>query len=162
MRIFHYECLPERVTLFTLQIPRNLLEENFNHKSGRGSVCKLLSQSKQLVGFVDHDPQASSHGPYFKSLFSNYISDKFSVRHSFDSKRSNHLIIIKPRYEEWLITAANTQGILLRNHKLSDDPNELHGMIPNQVTDLQKFLHFLIKKKNPSLLHLMDIAHVCK
>lgn len=158
MEKYHFECLTEQGLLFALKVQK----ANIRHHKGRGPVCKMLENSVGLIGLIDEDPDAS-HGSYYKKLHKNPTSDKYGLRCCKDAKKKNTLVIMKPRFELWIIDVVETQSKLrMADYGLSNNPEVLHTELINKqmLGKLNALLLGLIKKKIPAILHLKKILEV--
>ncbi len=150
---FHIECTPEEVLLLNMGLTRDLIV----HHSGSGSVCKTLDQNKNVFGLIDEDPDRNSQHSYYNKLYRNYESDQYNIRFCIDRENKNKMIIIKPRFEPWIIKVAELSGINMADFNLSNNPDNLHREINFKRGDLQKLLHKLMAVKNPALLRLKKL-----
>jgi len=149
---YHFECKTEECLLYNFDIQNHEIE----HHNGRGQVCKILEDNKGLVGLIDEDPEANHH-PYFKKLNGNAISDQYGIRFCRDSKNKNRLIIIRPKFEDWIIQTAIASKISMSDFGLSNDPNILHRDVIFKIGELQKLIHKLKRIKSPAIIHLQKL-----
>lgn len=91
---------------------------------GIGEVCNKLKDSVNSCGIVDEDP-TKSRPSYLENLLKNaVISDDHDIVVAYDKSRNNHLIVLRPDREGWLIQTAKILGINLRDFTLPNDPKE--------------------------------------
>jgi hypothetical protein len=152
---YHIECTPEEVLLLTMGLTREVI----THHSGSGSVCKTLDLNKNLVGLIDEDPDRDSQHSYYNKLYRNPDSDQHNVRFCIDKVNKNKMIIIKPRFEPWIIQVAEAAGLNMEDFKLSNNPDNLHREINFKRTELQKLLHKLIAVKSPAMVRLKELLN---
>lgn len=151
---YHFECKPEECLLNNLVKKK----EEFQHHSGRGQVCIELENNRNFIGLIDEDPTAN-HGSYYKRMYNKAISDKYGMCFCVDEKTNNRLIILKPKFEEWIINAAKHSRISMGDYDLSDDPNKLHREILFKINKLQMLIHQLIKVKNQAIMSIMKFVN---
>ena len=122
MEIFG-ECNTEKVLI-------EILGFKPHHVSGRSRVINKLKRRKNTVGIVDSDPGRPS--PHYMDHFieNNDLSSKkhgFKVLH--DPKNNNWLIVLQPRFEEWIINIAKAEKVTLKEYSLPEDPDKLHAIL---------------------------------
>ena len=106
------------------------------------------------VGLIDEDP-FSVQPRYIKKLEILENSQKFGIRVLFDKTRSNYIIVLSPRLEEWIIKASGEAKIDLEKYNLPGDGNKLHKVINSNLTKFESLLGELIDKSD-RLLALRD------
>ena len=105
----------------------------------------MLSKNNNCCGLLDYDPD--SHQPrYFENVvLQNYFSDIYDIIYVYDKKRSNALIVLCPRLEEWIIETAKRVGINLVKYNLPDDPEKFHRTVNSELKNFEKLLDDLLK-----------------
>ena len=101
----------------------------------------------------------TDHHPYFKRLNNDIHSDEHRIRFCVDKTKNNRLIILKPKFEDWIIQSAKLSKISLSDYTLSNDPNKLHREINFNIGRLQSLIHALKKAKNPAILRLKKLLN---
>jgi hypothetical protein len=136
----------------------HLTRDKIEHHTGNGSVCKVLSEGKNLFGVIDEDPERNEYQHYYyDKLYWKPKSDIYNIRFSIDNRKNNKLIFIKPKFEPWIIEVAKSSGIKMSDFNLSDDPYKLHSEINWKRTELQKLLHKLVAIKSAAIMHLQSL-----
>jgi len=100
---------------------------------------------------MDEDP-ASVQPPYLDQV--ELLSVEHDISVCEDRKRKNRVIILKPRFEEWLIKTAMGADLSLEAFGLSSKPNELHREINSRIRSLEKLIERLIELKDKRVLYL--------
>ncbi len=120
------------------------------HSYSKGNVCKKLEKGFKSKGLVDEDP-FSTQPSYVGKLKTN--SHEYDIKLLYDEIAKNHLIVLCPRLEDWILKAAKEAGINIKEYSLPDDANELHKIIN---TKLDKFIFLIedIKKRSNMLITL--------
>jgi hypothetical protein len=150
--MIHFECLTEECLLFSLGVSKS----EITHHSGKGQVCKILEKGENLTGLVDEDPDAMHHS-YYKRMIQFKLEEKFGIIHCFDKSKSNTMIVVKPRFEDWIIEVTSGEKVKMSDFNLSDDPVELHRIITFRKGDLENLLRFLRKNKCKALAFIEEI-----
>jgi hypothetical protein len=141
------ECLPDETVARTLGCPRRSLQ----HLAGKSRICKRLAESESDIGLIDEDPDTVQPS-YLKDL--HLAREEHEILLYRDEERNNRVIVLRPRFEEWLIRTAKFAGINMSDFGLSDRGNDLHREINSRLPNLVRFLEELINRKNQRLLHL--------
>lgn len=120
--MIYVECNPDKVLVKTLGLPKKVIR----HAGDKGKVCNKLRHNTNSIGLVDEDP-GSNPPSYFEVL--KHLSYKNQIRLLLDEKNRNHLIVLCPRLEEWVLKAASEIAIDISKYGLSNDANELHELL---------------------------------
>lgn len=120
----------------------------------KGRVCKLLSKSKNVFGMVDEDP-LSAQSTYLRQLPN--VEKNHDIKLLRDSTRNNHLIIICPESERWIIATTKTSKLELKSYNLSEIPRNLHSEINQRLNNLQSLINDLIGEQNRRMLYLQSL-----
>jgi len=151
MRYVLVECNPDKLLVKKLGIPK----KSIIHAGSKSEVCKRLEKRMtNSVGLIDEDP-FSVQPRYIKKLEILENSQKFGIRVLFDKTRSNYIIVLSPRLEEWIIKASGEAKIDLEKYNLPGDGNKLHKVINSNLTKFESLLGELIDKSD-RLLALRD------
>lgn len=120
------ECEPDKALLKALGIPRKEIEHAFS----KGNVCNRLAKSSNAKGLVDEDPLSAQPG-YLNHL--TVRANEHHVKQLFDEKRNNHLVVICPRLEDWILKAAHEAGTNFGEYGLPSNSSQLHRIINTRV-----------------------------
>jgi hypothetical protein len=138
---FVVECDTEVVLVSTIA---SISARRIEHPAGKSRVVSQLMRSYEgAVGIIDEDPN-STQPPDIKRFKELEFSERHKIRILHDPQRNNRLVILCPRFEEWIIQAAREANVNMNQYNLSDDPVELHEIINIKT----KRLHDLIEELN--------------
>jgi len=117
------ECYPDMI----------LLEElgffDVKHGRGKGNICNILRKKRNCIGIVDEDPDSPQprYMQILKERARNLQRHDITIIH--DKTRSNCLIIIRPKLEDWILKTARLAGINVKDYGLPNDPLRLSEII---------------------------------
>lgn len=150
--MIYLECYSDEALVKVLGVHK----KGIFHSYSKGNVCKKLEKSINSKGLVDEDP-FSTQPSYIGKLKTN--SYEYDIKLLYDEIAKNHLIVLCPRLEDWILKAAKEAGIYIEDYGLPDDANELHKIIN---TKLQKFILLIedIKKKSKMLKTLEKMIKI--
>lgn len=137
--MIYLECDPDKALISTLGIP----SKDIKHANSKGNVCNHLAKNKNVKGLVDEDP-LSSQPNYLKRL--KLHSFEHSIRVLYDEKASNHLIVLCPVLEEWILKAAKEAGVEVGDYGLPNETRQLHQMINTRIDSFKKLLKVMLGK----------------
>lgn len=114
-------------------------EKEIKHAMGKNRICNKLRKERNCTGLIDEDPGRSQH-PYLKQLSpeSNLSRDRLKTLH--DDRNKNHLIVLCPRLEEWVLKAAKEAKIDIKRYNLPDDGERLHKVININIDKFEKLI----------------------
>ena len=74
-------------------------------------------------------------------------------------ERGNTLIVLCPRLEDWLTAAARDAGLRLDNRRygLPVNAGDLHGVINNELPNLELLIDDLLSAQSPRILRLQTL-----
>jgi len=143
------ECLPDTLLVKTLT------KRKVMHIGGKARLIKkMLKSEKRCKGIIDEGP-GSLQPPQLKNFSRMRILETVKLKLYIDPK-GNELIILSPRFEEWILTAARESGLKLSSYNLPEDPDRLHEVINLDPRKLQKLLSAL-KERSRMLKELSRI-----
>lgn len=147
--MMYLECYPDKALVRALGIRK----KEIYHAGSKGNVCKKLEKSSKSKGLVDEDP-FSTQPSYVGKLKTN--SYEYDIKLLYDEKAKNHLIVLCPRLEDWILKAAKEAKVDVENYRLPDDAYELHKIIN---VKLDNFVHLIedIKKRSKMLKTLEKV-----
>lgn len=142
------ECEADTALVKAFGIPRKEVE----HSHGKGNVCNRLEKTKNSKGLVDEDP-LSAQPTYIGRL--KPLLNKHGVKLLLDEKNQNHLIVLCPRLEDWILNVTKEVNIDVLKYGLPNDPNRLREAL-NIKLDKFKDLIDNIKQKSEMLKTLEE------
>jgi len=141
--LYLVECKPDGLLIgFLTSAPKKEIE----HAGNKSELLKKLVKDRvESTGVVDDDP-GSVQPPYlneFSEIESSSIHKLKMLKH-----KTNLLIILCPRLEDWILDAAKEADVDPRVYGLPDDSIRLHKQINIQLEKFQKLLEALIERKS--------------
>ena len=131
------ECNPDQVLVSSLT---SVSRKRIRHMGGKSELIKAFcvhySNSK---GMVDDDPN-SVQPPQLRDLQQGEDLSDYGLKVLHQASRSNLLIILCPRLEEWLLAAAGETAMDPVNLGLSSDPASLHRQINFRLSSFERFV----------------------
>jgi hypothetical protein len=148
------ECYSDTAIVKTLT---NLSTKEVIHNIvGKSGVCNQLIKSRNSKGLIDEDPKSPKH-PYERIGKLRGDSVDFDIRRLYYPESHNELIILCPKLENWLLKSAAISDIDVKLHGLPDNPDELHKLIDQKLSELRIVLHLLVKQKSERILALKSL-----
>jgi hypothetical protein len=142
------ECKPDETVVVALGVPKRFV----THFQGKDELCKALQQHRDITGVVDEDP-LSAQPSYVRQLPS--ADSVLGIRVQFDRSRNNRLVMVCPRLEDWLITAAKDSDVALSDFGFSaKEPRALHDEINGRLGSLARLLSHLRSAGNTRIAQL--------
>lgn len=141
------ECNPDYALVKSIM---NIPEIEIIHAGGKSIVCKNLENKKNCKGMVDEDPR-SPDPPYMKNLHPENDLPEHDLIRLRDNPNDNHIIVLRPRLEEWILEAANDANVDVRKYNLPNTANRLHRLINVNLENFESLLEEL-KRRNPERL----------
>lgn len=150
--MIYLECYSDEALVKTLGVHK----KGIFHSYSKGNVCKKLEKSINSKGLVDEDP-FSTQPSYVGKLKTK--SHEYNIKLLYDEIAKNHLIVLCPRLEDWILKAAKEAGINIKDYSLPDDANELHKIIN---ANREKFFLLIedIKKRSKMLKTLEKMIKI--
>jgi hypothetical protein len=137
------ECDSDEVLVKTLGVA----VEEISHKGSKGGkpqVYNKLNEDRNAKGMVDADPGCSPP-PYDKEFERIEISEDVELK--VDRNRNNHLIVLHPKLEDWIISSAKKAQVRMKDYGLPNDSEGLQDVINFR---LDKFAKLVKKLKSKS------------
>jgi len=118
------ECYADSTLVTFLGVPSKALR----HERGKGRVLNRLEQKKgeHICGLIDQDPGSTQPGRLQRYKADQDEHDLALLRHV--EHPSVHLIVVKPRLEEWSISRAKACGLHLPAYGLPANGAGLHAI----------------------------------
>jgi len=144
------ECKPD----YTLASKLTLASRTrFEHSANKSAVLNKLVRRKgsqnyeNSLGMIDEDPRANQP---------RSIRDFAEVRNLPDHKirllyykwLNNHVLVLCPRLEEWIIEAACEAGINMVDYGLPSEPEVLHQVINLNIEKFELLIDALKMKSS--------------
>lgn len=141
--MIYLECDADEVLVKALGVSRREIK----HSSDKGDVCNRLEKNRNSKGLVDEDP-GSPRPRYIEKL--KLFSHESEIKVLYDEKNQNHLIVLCPRLEEWVLKAVKEVRADIGDYSLPNDADKLHEVIN---VKLRNFVDLLedIKKRSRML-----------
>jgi len=146
--MIYVECYADETLVKVFNIPRRKIV----HAHCKGSVCNKLEKTKNSIGLVDEDPK-SAQPSYMSRLIIK--SSNCSIKLLFDKRTNNHLIILCPGLEKWILNAAIEAKIDTDKYELPNDPKRLHA-ITGRTKIPDNFEKFLIAIKQSKMMKALE------
>jgi hypothetical protein len=143
------ECLPDETLARRLGCTRR----SFQHLAGKSRICKRLAESESNTGLIDEDPNAVQPS-YLYDL--HLACEQHDIRVYQDHIRNHSVVVLRPRFEEWLIRTTEIARMKMSDFGLSSRGNDLHREINSRIPNLEKLLDKLIDQENQRLIYLKD------
>lgn len=130
------------------------------HAPGKGGVRKQLEENwADSKGLVDEDPGAGRLrlGRQWVRVSRRSIASS-DIKYFYDASRNNHLIVLCPRLEDWILKTAEIAKIDVTRHGfLSNNPNDFRKIVYLRVDKFRLLVRILLKKKSTRLLTLQSL-----
>jgi hypothetical protein len=153
MSEYYVECNPDEKLLQYFSVPSKAI----THCKGSGNIFNRLQKNKGCFALIDEDPATVPHR-YFNELTLQHNSNGIKVY--TDKLRNNKIVVLSPRFEEWIITAAKESKVSMDDFNLSDNPRFLHSSISGRLTNLGKLLEKIDENKSSRLIEFK--RHIAK
>lgn len=137
------ECFADTTLVKSLGIKK----KKIIHAHTKGNVCNRLKKSQISKGLVDEDPESNQPG-YINNL--KLILNEMNIKIYHDNINKNHLIVLCPRLEEWIIKAAKEAKIDIKKYGYPDDARELHRInyIKNSLDKFENLIKTIKAQSN--------------
>jgi len=135
------ECNPDVVLISELA---SISRKNIMHAHGKHRVLRrLIYKDTDSIGMVDHDPLRIQPVKFLQ----RFSRDRYFPIHKLEilryEQRGNRLIVLYPKLEDWIMEAADSSRIRLRNYNLPSNPDELHEVISLRLNRFRQLVHDL-------------------
>lgn len=147
--VIHVECIPDETLLKKLGFTKKQIQ----HHAGKNKVLAHIRNNRNQLAMVDEDPD-SAPNPYERVL--HLEKEAFGVKYYVDKKLSNKVLVLKPKLEDWIISACRKSNVELSKYGLPTKGNGLHHVINNRLGAYQRLLDDLLQMKNENLLQLKN------
>ncbi len=152
------ECNADTALLLALGIQRrHIAKADNNSKVAKALQAKGKNYHAVLIGLTDFDKQNVPH--YFDEF--EEINSENHVFHKQKPNTNQHIILIKPAVEKWLLQQASSVGVKISNYGFPEDLRELKKITTHDsIQRDRKFEAFIrdMKDRNaPGILSLLKI-----
>jgi len=140
--VYLVECEADKalVKILTSASKRDVI-----HGGDKGGVLKsLLNWYESSTGMIDEDPGRAQPRILQKFREERLLAD-YGLKILHHTAKNNHLIVICPRLEEWILGAAREADIDPERYNLPNDPVRLHAQINIQIDKFEKLVKGLVK-----------------
>ena len=115
--MIYVECKPDE--LLVRQVTDLRRRQVVHEAKGKGGVCNRLMKNRDLVAMVDEDPEATQP-TYMARLSLRNESAELGLKLYLDSSRNNRIVVLCPKLEDWLLSAADDSGLSMSAFGLPD------------------------------------------
>ena len=138
--MIYVECKPDEVLVRALT---GLRRRDISHElKAKPEVANRIRSSRNARGLVDEDPLAPQP-PYLVQLgIRDGLPDK-GLRLLVDDARGNHIVVLCPRLEEWIVAAARGERVNLDYYNLPTDAGVLHRVINHRLPSFSRLVEDL-------------------
>jgi len=158
--MFFVECKADLTLVRALSnAPPNKIMHAGNKSGVLGKLIRARGRPnyQNSIGMVDQDPW-SSQSSSLKRFKEMECCNDLGIKVLHYRWLNNHVVVLCPRLEEWIVEASNEAGMDLANYGLPADADTLHEVIN---LDTEKFENFLaeLKIKSRRVKGLVDRIH---
>lgn len=140
------ECNADTALLVAiLGVPKR---EIVHEIKGKSEVCKSLERHTESKGMIDEDP-AMVQPLYLKELILKQELPLLGLKMLYDRTRGNHVIVLCPRLEEWILKTAEESNVNMQDFGLPNNPSSLHKQLGHEIAGFTKLV---VKLKNSNRL----------
>ena len=120
-------------------------KKQIRHKHGKGRVIKSIYKLQGKIGVIDEDPDSSQ--PNELKNYNEILQTENLKLLRRKTCKNQHLIVISPYLEDWILKRALHNQINLDDYGLESDAKSIHN-IPHieEKTNFQNFLSNLVDK----------------
>lgn len=135
--MIYVECKPDQSLA---QVSAKLCTRDITHElQGKFAVLRRLSAGHDLAGMVDEDPTSIRPSTLDRMAAVEEIDD-LGIALLHDPAKNNHLVLLRPRLEEWVIAAAKEGKKNLSRYGLSERAKQLHDEINIDIRKFERLL----------------------
>lgn len=150
----YVECKADRalVSAVTRVARRDIVHE----LKGKYEVCIRVAKQQNCRALIDEDPGAIVP-PYVTRLRQTAGGEDMTENGLTvldDSSRGNRVVIVCPRLEQWVLSAAKEVGADVRAYGLPAGELELHRQVNEKLDQFSRLLEDLKSKRSPRLVAL--------
>ncbi len=148
MKFVYVECKADFSLIKSImKIPKGKIY----HAGGKSELCKKLEKQDNCIGLTDEDPLSVQPSYINKmKIVSTLPQCDLTVLH--ESSKSNCLVILCPRLEDWIVRTAQEAGIKLERHGFPHDPDEFHERVNSNLEKFETLIEDLTDSKRMKTL----------
>ena len=146
--MIYVECKPDATLVRSVT---GFPKRRVVHENGKFEVVNRLRKRSDCRGLVDEDPTATQPAYIERMSVLEDLPDK-GLRLLHDASNNNHVILLCPRLEEWVVRVARSASVDLSSYGLPGNPNELHRRIN---ANLGKFEGLVEDLKNTDMFRTL-------
>ena len=152
--MIYVECKPdEALVRHVTGLPRRQVVHEFK---GKYEVCKRVSAQADSRALIDEDP-GSFPPAYLGRMTLSDDSPELGLKVYRDSRKSNTVVVLCPKLEDWILDAARAVGLNVRDYGLPSRPRELHGVVNANLQKFERLLNALETTPSPRLKTLRQL-----
>lgn len=148
--MIYVECKAEQALVRCIT---NITRREIVHEPGKSRVCKRLAEQGNCKGLVDEDPY-SAQPHYMKKLRLETDLAQEELKVFYDESNGNHLFVLCPRLEQWVLKAAREANLNMEKYRLPNTPEKLHRVINLNLDRFERLLEDLKDKDSKRLKSL--------
>jgi len=140
------ECDPD---VILVSILTSISKRRIYHAGGKSAVLrKLVLKVTDSVGLIDQDPDRVQPRKFLRKFREIEHSEIDGLKILLHSRRSNRLVVLCPRLEEWIIRASRDAEVRLNRYNLPNNPEHLHAIINFRLNRFQELVEDLMENSN--------------
>ena len=153
--MIYVEGKPDRV-LVSILTSYSLKEVSVEGDKGR--VFKRLQQTANCLALVDQDLNASQP-TQLGLMVKNEEASQLGLLTYFDGGKSNRVIVLCPKLEDWIIRASQIANLEIGKppYNLANTPKSLHKEINGKLDKLDLLVNDLLDAQSPRILKLQEL-----
>lgn len=133
--MIYVECYTEEALVRTLtNLPRREVIHEFQ---GKSQAVFQISRRRDSKGLVDEDP-AAIQPTYFQRLSVAEDLQANGLRVLRDNQNNNSIILLCPRFEEWVVKVAQRSNLDLVTYGLPPEPIRLHRVVNDDLRKIER------------------------
>ncbi|MBI4287184.1 MAG: hypothetical protein HY671_02010 [Chloroflexi bacterium] len=123
------------------------------HEKGKPGVCRRLQGGKNSMAMVDEDP-GEAQPTYIGKLRVKRNLSEHGLKLLQDRSTGNQVVVLRPKLEDWILSACSESGLKASSYGLPQDPSRLHRAINISQSDFRRLVRDLKKRKSERLSSL--------
>jgi hypothetical protein len=150
--MIYVECKADEFLVRTLTgLPRR---EVIHELKGKPEVVNQVRSHSNTRGLVDEDP-LQVQPPYLLRMEILREEAGRGLRLLRDSARGNHIVVLCPKLEDWVVRAAREEGVNLDDYNLPGDGGRLHRVINDRLSSFRRLVEDLRDSDRLRALHAL-------
>lgn len=156
--MIYLECKPDAALVRGLTgLTRRQIVHEFK---GKYDVCKRVSGQTECKALVDEDP-GSIQPPYLARINLARELSQQDLKVFRDESRSNLVVVMCPKLEDWILKAAEEAGLDVREHRygLPAGARRLHQVINADLSKFERLLQDLLEHPPSRIQRLRSLLN---